>query len=90
MDDKQKLLIDAARLGEILDMYKLIANGADPFVFDQDGKSALQYAVESDPIKAHTLLGDLSLIYTSSTQQEIIKHYTQLAIKLGGNNNSHV
>ena len=66
-------------------MYKLIAEGADPFVFDQDGKSALQYAVESDPIKAYTLLDDLRLIYTSPAQQEIIKYYSRLAITLGDN-----
>ena len=85
MDDKQKILIDAAKLGKIMDMYKLIAEGADPFVFDQDGKSALQYAVESDPIKAYTLLDDLRLIYTSPAQQEIIKYYSRLAITLGDN-----
>ena len=85
MDDKQKILIDAAKLGKIMDMYKLIAEGADPFVFDQDGKSALQYVVESDPIKAYTLLDDLRLIYTSPAQQEIIKYYSRLAITLGGN-----
>lgn len=84
MDGKQKTLIDAAKLGKILDMYRLIADGADPFIFDQDGKSALQYAVESDPVKAYTLLDDLRLIYTSPAQQEIIKYYSQLAITLGG------
>lgn len=88
MDDKQKILIDAAKTGKILDMYGLIASGADPFIFDQDGKSALQYAVESDPIKAYILLDDLAMIYTSPAQQEIIKHYIKLAVMLGGNDSS--
>ena len=33
MEDKQKNLIDAAMLGKIIDMYRLIADGADPFIF---------------------------------------------------------
>lgn len=83
MDDKQKDLINFAKEGKISDMYKLIANGADPFIFDQVGKNALQYAVESDPIKAYTLLEDLRLIYRNPAQQEIIKYYTKLAITFG-------
>lgn len=85
MGDKQKLLVDKAKSGKILAMYELIAQGADPFIFDQNGKNALQYAVESDPIKAYILLDDLRLIYTSPAQQEIIKHYSKLAIILGRN-----
>lgn len=83
MDDKQKDLINLAKLGKITDMYKLIANGADPFIFDQAGKNALQYAVEADPIKAYTLLDDLRLIYKNPAQLEIIKYYTKLAITFG-------
>lgn len=85
MDDKQKDLINFAKAGNISGMYKLIANGADPFIFDQDRKNALQYAIESDPIKAYTLLDDLRLIYRNPAQQEIIKYYTNLAINHGRN-----
>lgn len=83
MGDKQKDLINLAKSGKISDMYRLIANGADPFIFDEDEKNALQYAIESDPIKAYTLLDDLLLIYKNPAQQEIIKYYTKLAIILG-------
>ena len=83
MDDKQKDLINLAKSGKITDMYKLIANGADPFIFDQARKNALQYAIEADPIKAYTLLDDLRLIYKNPAQLEIIKYYTKLAIKFG-------
>ena len=79
MDDKQKDLINFAKAGKVSDMYKLIANGADPFISDQAGKNALQYAVESDPIKAYTLLEDLRLIYRNPAQQEIIKYYRPVA-----------
>lgn len=88
MDDKQKDLINLAKIGKISDMYKLIANGADPFIFDQAGKNALQYAVESDPIKAYTLLDNLTLIYRNPAQLEIIKYYTQLALTYGRNDES--
>jgi len=90
MDDKQNDLINLAKSGKISDMYKLIANGADPFIFDQDGKNALQYAVESDPIKAYILLEDLRLIYKKPMQQEIIKYYIKLAITFGNSDDPNL
>jgi ankyrin repeat protein len=83
-NNKQQALMDAAKAGRISEMYRLIASGANPFYFDENGKSALDYAIESDPIKTHMLLTDLSKICTSPAKKEILKHYIQLVIKTGG------
>jgi len=84
MSDKKQALIEVAKSGNISDMYRLISGGAEPFFFDQNGKNAFDYVVESDPIKARILLSDLEKIYTSYSKQLILRHYTALAIKAGG------
>jgi len=45
MQDKQKNLIDAAKLGKIIDMYRLIADGVDPFIFLITHNTKLELAV---------------------------------------------
>ena len=84
MNNRQQALIDAAKAGRISEMYRLIASGANPFYFDENGKSALNYAIESDPIKTHILLTELNNICTSPTKKEVLKHYIDLVIKTGG------
>ena len=85
MNKQQHNLINTAKSGKISCLYRLISHGADPFFFDEYHKNALDYAIESDPIKAHILLNDLDQICTSPAKQEILKHYIVLAIKAGGN-----
>jgi len=84
MSNKQQALIEAAKSGNVSDMYRLISGGADPFFFDQNNKNALDYVIIADPIKAHILLTDLEQICTISSKKEILKHYVTLAIKAGG------
>ncbi len=84
MNNKQQELIEAAKSGNISDMYQLISDGADPFYFDENSKNALDYAIASDPIKAHILLNDLLKICNSAAQKEILKYYIALAVKVGG------
>ena len=84
MNNKQQALIDAAKFGKISKMYQLIADGANPFFFDENRKNALDYAIISDPIKTHILLSYLDRVCTSPAKQEILKHYIDLAIKTGG------
>jgi len=76
--------MDAAKAGRISEMYQLISSGANPFYFDENSKSALDYAIESDPIKTYALLTDLNNICTSPSKKEILKHYIKLVMKTGG------
>lgn len=82
MNKKQQDLIDAAKTGNISDMYELIASGGNPFIFDENNKNSLDYAVQSDPIKTYTLLIELDKI-CSSTQKGILKHYLALVMQNG-------
>ncbi len=62
---RQQSLINLAKSGKISGMYQLISDGTYPFCFDEHSKNALDYAIETDPIKAHILLNDLDRICTS-------------------------
>jgi ankyrin repeat protein len=83
--NRQLDLVRKARGGKISEMYELIANGADPFYFDRNGKSPLDYAIESDPIKAYTLLNDLDKVCSSEAKKDVLRHYISLAIRTGNN-----
>lgn len=80
---EQEKLIQAAKSGRISDMYSLIASGANPFYFDKNGQTSLNYAI-SDPIKTHILLLDLHQACTSAAKKDILKHYIELSLKNGG------
>jgi ankyrin repeat protein len=82
MTDKQNQLYLAAKCGDITKMYLLISSGADPFHIDKTGKNSIDYAIISDPLKAHMLLADLSRAATTSSHKEKIENYLK---KMGGN-----
>lgn len=84
MNNKQQELIEVAKSGNISDMYQLISDGTDSVYFDKNSKNALDYAIASDPIKAHILLNDLLKKCNSAAQKEILKYYIALAVKVGG------
>ena len=56
----QQALFQAAKVGHIQLMRELIIAGADPFMPDAAGHSAISYATKSDPIKTGSLLLELA------------------------------
>jgi ankyrin repeat protein len=69
-DPLQQALFKAAKVGHIKLMRELIIAGADPFISDEKGHSAISYATKSDPIKTGSLLLELSDTFKKGGEDE--------------------
>lgn len=59
-DPLQQALFKAAKVGHIELMREFIEAGADPFALDENNRSAIQYAIDSDSSHPTNFLKELS------------------------------